>query len=210
MSKHKGNEWPSNWQHWQRPDAPPSFRRFHQYPFDQVLEVALMLYPRATIKPGERFDWLALVQLALAWLDNLHDAYESVVILSRGKDADKNREALRTEKRDKELKGLPSLVPYDQAACKVMRDRHHYAVSRFESFVQFCRPLLRRKFKATPNQLLKHWRKEGIPLDVVRLLYLAHECYREGKPTKKRERGLPKKIQDQANAFKTALDDSIR
>jgi hypothetical protein len=173
------------------------FRRFHQYSFEQVLETMRMLYSLRPIPLDRSHDsgaWSALAEQAFAWLDYARAAYDSTVIFSRGMDAFSRGEQRRTEKRDKELKGLPDPVPYEKAVCKIMRDGHFDRVHpRFKELMRSgspslegkrdsrkrpVSPLLRHNFErigATPEQLLKRWPKKGIPLAFVHLLHLAHE-----------------------------------
>ena len=53
-------------------------RKFRDWPFKQVEEVARMLYPRAPFEVSNRkkLEWNALTKKAFDFLDNLHEAYE--------------------------------------------------------------------------------------------------------------------------------------
>jgi hypothetical protein len=210
------------WVRWVRPDAPRYFRRFHQYLFEQVLDVARMLYG-STIKSfdwTDSKDWFCLVQLAFVWLDHVHDNYETVVALSRAKDATWRKIESRDQKRNAELKGLPSKVPYQKAVTKIMNNRHFgLADARFIELVHHAWPFVERYFSlvnTTPGKLLNRWRKnEWIPLEYVHQLHLAHECHVEFEKQQAREKQAKRRgprfdVKDKPTVLEVARDKQAR
>lgn len=163
-------------------------RKFRDWPFKQVEEVARMLYPRAPFEVSNRkkVEWNALTKKAFDFLDNLHEAYEEIAE-RRKKQGECYAivNALRAEA-DK----LPDIVPFDKAVRFITRNKATGRAKRnFETFVNFNArrkpvPLMRRnddpvfrnkwagllrklpsKKKRQLAAQLEIWRKDGIPRD---------------------------------------------
>jgi hypothetical protein len=164
----------------------PKLREFPNWPFEQVMEVARMLY---AVRPFEIkskavwFHWNGLIEEAFAFLDQLHKFYEELA----GERSLWDAENHRREKEAAEAPKLPDPVPFE----KVRRDitgqkRTKFARKNFDKFVRYNRryfgkrpeqilPILRRTLSLsrldltfeTLNRQLARWRKTGVPRDLV-------------------------------------------
>jgi hypothetical protein len=166
----------------------PKLREFPNWPFEQVMEVARMLY---AVRPFEIkskaawFHWNALIEEAFAFLDQLHKFYEELA----GERSLWDAEYRRREKEAAEATKLPDLVPVEKAMRFITcQERTKIAKKNFDKFVRYNRysgkspeqflPILRRvrslshyglTFR-TLNGQIALWRKTGVPRSLVLLL----------------------------------------
>src|SRR5438876_856102 len=166
--------------------AQPNLREFPNWPFEQVMEVARMLYAVRPFKINSKsayFHWNGLIEEAFDFLDQLHKFYEELA----GERSLWDAENHRREKEAAEGPKLPDPVPFE----KVRRDitgqkRTKLARKNFDKFVHYNRsysgkrpeqilPILRRTLSLsrlgltfeTLNRQLERWRKSGVPRDLV-------------------------------------------
>jgi hypothetical protein len=171
--------------------APPQpfLREFPNWSFEQVREVALMLYAENPFKRNSQsayFHWNGLIEEAFDFLDKLHKFYKELAVERSGWDAE-NR---RREKEAAEALKLPDPVSVEKAM-RVITDQGttKQAIQKFQKVVRYnCRDfiepseqslsILRRRRSLsrygltfeTLNRQLAAKRKTGVPRNLVLLL----------------------------------------
>jgi hypothetical protein len=186
MSKRKGHDKSAE------PSSPPLFRTFNDYPVEQVMEVARMLYASGRVQPfppdeKSELKWNSLARQAFAFLDNLRNACEEIVRQRRATDTYR-----RAEKENARTAKLPlDVVPFNQAVKYITRQEHiGHAERKFKTFVLGCNWF--RKVFADKREL-RAWitgrRKDGFSRDEVEWLRsLFDKSYRDIVTAGRRER----------------------
>jgi len=196
--------------------APPQpfLREFPNWSFDQVMEVARMLYAEKPFKRNSQsayFHWNGLIKEAFDFLDKLHKFYEELTVERSGWDENRRR-----EKEAAQAPKLPDPVPFEKAM-RVITGKQTITLAKlkFQKVVRYnCRDfiepseqslaILRRRRSLswygltfeTLNRQLARWRKRGVPRSLVLLLremfkdsskdIIAEENRAKGKKRKKR------------------------
>ena len=150
-------------------------REFPEWPFEQVEEVARMLYATAPFGReswNNRVLWTSLARQACDFLDHLHNACGEVTRQRRTKHTSYRRD----EERIAKAKTLPGVVPFEKAARIITNQkRTERARMNLKTLVLKNPRYFGGLFGKPPtvqavNGLIKRWRKTGIPRrDVMEL-----------------------------------------
>jgi|SRR5262249_41445719 len=174
---------------------PQKLREFPQYPVEQVMEVARMLYANAPFKPElwrEKWRWHSLARQAFDFLDNLSAACAEIARQRSATDAGYRR----AEKRIADAEKWKDPMRLETGATRATREQHiPRALAKLEAILpQYLgsgiKPLTGGVSKpATPQTIraqIAHWRKRGITRDEVMELQRLND-ERERTAREKRE-----------------------
>lgn len=138
-------------------------REFPEWPFEQVEEVARMLY---AVRPFKRELWLdehrwkSLARQAFDFLDNLHGACDEIA--KQRRELGEHYAALSAQLAETDK--LSEIVPYKKASQIVTGE-----VSTSRS-VQKLNKVLKTLPKYVSSSELRRWQNDGIPRDLLREL----------------------------------------
>jgi hypothetical protein len=164
----------------------PKLREFPNWSFEQVLEVARMLYAENPFKRNSQsayFHWNGLIEEAFDFLDKLHKFYEELA----GERSLWDAENRRREKEAAEAPKLPDPVPFEKAMRFITGQKTTtQAIPKFQKFVRYNRrdflepseqflAILRRRRSLswyglrfrTLNRRIASWRKKGVERSLV-------------------------------------------
>jgi hypothetical protein len=149
-------------------DADFKLREFPDWPDEQVIETARMLYALRPFKIDSKSElqWNSLAREAFDFLDNLHKASNEIARRRTLQDAAYRRAETRTAEAKAKL---PEIVPFDKAVLFITREeRTKRALPKFKRFVlslpDYFGGLVGKPPKLrTLNAQIKRWRKTGIP-----------------------------------------------
>jgi hypothetical protein len=157
-------------------------REFLEWPVEQVMETARMLYGLSPFPPNDKSEqkWNPLVQQAFDFLDNLHEACETIAKRRREQDAAYRR----AERRSADAEALPDVVPFEKAMRFITREkRTKRAESKFEKFVLAMPRYFGGGTKPARPQTIRaqiaRWRKNGVTRGEVMQLQSLHDIARQ-------------------------------
>jgi hypothetical protein len=193
----------------------PTLREFPNWSFEQVMEVARMLYAVNPFKRNSQsayFHWNGLIEEAFDFLDKLHKFYKELA----GERSLWDAENRRREKEAAEAPKLPDPVPFEKAMRFITGETTTQAIPKFQEVVRYNRrdflepseqflAILRRRRSLswydgltfrTLNRRIAAKRKTGLPRGLVlhlremfknsRKEIIAEQNRAKGKKRKKR------------------------